>query len=372
MDDLLKLARQFDLNLFHQSDGAEDELLHQDVLTPGDAEVRTDELDFLFDGPTQRLSAGALSQPLAEPAESAEPAEPAESAPPSGPLASVAFEDDWDDDDFLNDSLVMEATQNPMQQNFAAPKFCSTQKPLGSAGGVVGGTRPPAGTPGSDQNSSVRKDREEAQRNRFSPVPVRSQWTQQEPRLSHQTSPAQTSSSSSRTFQKPPPLYQEPADLLDDDELLAAVWSQPVRSEPVQSEPVRSEPVRSEPVRSQPVWDDLADDHLLCEVCEDLENQIVVAEQTAAPGGNHRTPPASAGSSLGGSSVAGVVSATAGAGPSAAGGPWLPWSVQRGPFTFKKPSGPVSTVTSPGETAPDDISTGYGSLPATSRRVRSI
>lgn len=366
MDDLLKLARQFDLNLFHQSDGAEDELLHQDVLTPGDAEVRTDELDFLFDGPTQRLSAGALSQPLAE------PAEPAESAPPSEPLASVAFEDDWDDDDFLNDSLVMEATQNPMQQNFAAPKFCSTQKPLGSAGVVVGGTRPPAGTPGSDQNSSVRKDREEAQRNRFSPVPVRSQWTQQEPRLSHQTSPAQTSSSSSRTFQKPPPLYQEPADLLDDDELLAAVWSQPVRSEPVQSEPVRSEPVQSEPVRSQPVWDDLADDHLLCEVCEDLENQIVVAEQTAAPGGNRRTPPASAGSSLGGSSVAGVVSATAGAGPSAAGGPWLPWSVQRGPFTFKKPSGPVSTVTSPGETAPDDISTGHGSLPATSRRVRSI
>lgn len=336
MDDLLKLARQFDLNLFHQSDGAEDELLPQDVLTAGDAEVQTDDLDFLFDGPTQRLSAGALSQP---------PAEPVESAPPPGSLAGVAFEDDWDDDDFLNDSLVLEMTQNPLQQNFADPKFCSTQKPLGSAGGAVGGTCPPAGTPRSDQNSSVRREQEEPQRNRFSPVPVRSRWTQQEPRLSHQTSPVRTSPSSSRTFQKPQPHYQEPADLLDDDELLAAFCSQPVQSEQVQSEPVQS----------QPVWDDPADDYLLCEVCEDLENQIVVAEQTVAPSRNHWTLPASAGSSLANRSVVGVASATAAAGPSAAGGPWLPLSVQRGPFTFKKPSGPVSMVSSQGKTAPDDV-----------------
>lgn len=62
MDDLLKLARQFDLNLFHQSGSGEDENEPPDLFGPGDANVHTDELDFLFDGPTQHLSAGALSQ----------------------------------------------------------------------------------------------------------------------------------------------------------------------------------------------------------------------------------------------------------------------------------------------------------------------
>lgn len=334
VDDLLKLARQFDLNLFHQNGSAEDEDEDenenepQHVLGAGHAKDQTDELDFLFDGPTQHVSAGALSQPLTE------PAEPAEPAPPSGPVTSIAFEDDWDDDDFLNDSLVIEMTQNPLQQNFTAPKFCSTQKPLGSAGGHVSGSRPLAGTLRSDPNSSVRKDREESHRNRFSPVPIGSRWTQQKPCLSHQTSPVRTSSSS-RTFRKPPPLYQKPDDLLEDDELLAAVWSQPARSEPVQSEPDRS----------QPFWDDPADDDLLCEVCEDLENQIVAAEQMPAPSENRSTPPASASSTLANRTMVG-------AGPSAAGGPWLPRSIQRGPFTFKKPSGPVSMATSRGETAP--------------------
>lgn len=324
VDDLLKLARQFDLNLFHQNGLAEDEdksenqKEHQHVLGAGHAKDQTDELDFLFDGPTQHVSASALSQPLTE---------PAEPAPPSGPVTSTAFEDDWDDNDFLNDSLVIEMTQNPQQQNFTAPKFCSTQKPLGSAGGDVSGSRPPAGTLRPDPNSSVSKDPEESHRNRFCPVPIGSQWTQQKPCLSHQTSPIRTSSSS-RTFQKPD-------DLLEDDELLAAVWSQPARSEPVQSEPDQS----------QPFWDDPTDDYLLCEVCEYLENQIVAAEQMPAPSENRNAPPASASSTLANRTMVG-------AGPSAAGGPWLSRSIQRGPFTFKKPSSPVSMATSQGETAP--------------------
>lgn len=337
VDDLLKLARQFDLNLFHQSGSDEDE--PQEVFGPGDAEVQSDELDFLFDGPTQHVSTTALSQPLTEPAEPA--------APPSGPAISVAFEDDWGDDDFLNDSLVIEMTQNPLQQNFTAPKFCSTQKPLGSAVGPMNGSRSPAGTLRSDPTSSIRKDREESQQNWFSPVPIGSQWNQQTPCLSQQTSPVQTSSSS-RTLQKPQALNRKPDKLLEDDELLAAVWSQAACSKPVQSEPSQS----------QSLWDDPADDDLLCEVCEDLENQIVAAEQIAAPSENHSTPPASASSTLANGTMVGVASTKIGAGPSAAGGPWLPRSIQRGPFTFKKPSVPVSMVTSQGENAPDDISRG--------------
>lgn len=260
-------------------------------------------------------------------------------------MTSIAFVDDWDDDDFLNDSLVVEMTQNPLQQNFTAPKFCSTQKPLGSAVEQMSGSRPLAETPWSDLNGSVRKNREESQRNWFSPVPIGSRWNQQKPHLAHQTSPVKTSSSP-RTFQKPPSLNQKPDDHLEDDELLAAVWSQPDRSEPVQSEPDQS----------QTFWDDPADDYLLCEVCEDLENQIVAAEQMVAPSENRSTPPASASSTLANRTMVGVASTKAAAGPSAARGQGLPRSIQRGPFTFKKPSGPVAMATSQGETAPDDIS----------------
>lgn len=304
------------MNLLNQSGSTEDENEPQDLFDPADSKVQTDELDFLFDGPTQQLSAGALSQPLTE---------PAEPAPPSGPVMSIAFEDDWDDDDFLNDSLVIEMTQNPLQQSFTAPKFCSTQNPLGLAGEHTGGTLLPAGTRKSDLSSSVRKDQEESQQNQFSPVRIGSLWTQQGPK----------------------------------EELLTAVWSQPAPSDHFQSEPDQS----------QSFWDDPADDYLLCEVCEDLENRIVAAEQIAAPSKNRRPPPASIGSTLDTRTMVKVASKTAGMGSSSAGGPCFPQSIQRGPFTFKKPSGPVSIVTSQGETAPDGISTRRGALPATSRTI---
>lgn len=321
VDDLLKLARQFDLNLIHQSEGSKNEQFSQDIFAPEDADGQTDELDFLFDGPTQRLSVGTLTQPLTE---------PAEPEPSSGPVASIAFEDDWDEDDFLNDSLVMEMTQNPLQQNLTHPRFCSTQKPLGLAEGVRGGIYPPTRTSGSDSNGSVKEDWEKAQRNWFSPVPVGSRRIQREPRLSHQTSPLRASSSS-KTFQKSPSFNQKSVDLLDDDELLAAVLSQPVSSEPV---------------GSQLGWDDLVDDHLLCEVCEDLENQIVAAEQRVVLGKTRRTPSVSTGSSLASRPVESLASVTTGLGSLAAGGASLTSSVQRGPFTFKKPSNPISMATS--------------------------
>lgn len=429
MDDLLKLAKQFDFNMFRQHDDDEHEpepehehspeLLSQDVFGSEDVEADAapgtealpdphmdDDLDFLFDGPTQHVS-GRLSQVTtqAKPTSSTQ-ASSAVSTNTRGPLADVAFEDDWDDD-FLNDSLVMEMTQNP--QNFAAPKFCSTQKAFSPV--PVSGRVPlqlaaekhevrqrttfklesnPNYSVAKDQKDSWkdRWDTKEAQQSRFPSGPsvsvkVGSQWSQQtsktskmEPQKppSHQSTSlkpktcasAASSTSSSKTARSFSSRHEEPADLLDDDDLLA-VFS------------------------SDPVWDDLVDDDLLCEVCEDLENQIRNAEtvsikqtgenQRAAPQPANRSPPASAGSSLAGRFVSGVTMRTTSAAGSVGGScvqqnstvkSAPPGNAHKGQFTFKKPNNPVSMVTSKGKTSfllqtIDDVTARccYRSLPAT-------
>lgn len=112
-----------------------------------------DDFDALFDGPTQRIS-GRLSQLSSGPSQEGRPpsvAAPSDDAlfgngivsgpgnPPSvssasakkpeggsrTPASSRFVDDDWDDDDLLNDSIVLEMTQNP--DLFATPKHCSTQ-----------------------------------------------------------------------------------------------------------------------------------------------------------------------------------------------------------------------------------------------------
>lgn len=415
MDDLLKLAKQFDFNMFRQHEDHEHEhvhspeLLSQDVFGSEDIEADAaaagteapadDDLDFLFDGPTQHVS-GRLSQvsTQAKPTSSTQ-ASSAVGTNARGPLADVAFEDDWGDD-FLDDSLVMEMTQNP--QNFAAPKFCSTQKPFSPV--------PVSGRVGlqsaaekhevrqrttfkleSNPNYSVAKDQKdswkdswdtkEAQQSRFPSGPsvsvkVGSQWSLQtaktaktEPQEppSHQSASlkpktcasAASNASSSETAKSFSSRHEEPANLLDDDDLLAAF-------------------------SSDPVWDDPVDDDLLCEVCEDLENQMRNAEtvsvkqtgenQRAAPQPANRSPPASAGSSLAGRVVSGVTARTTSAAGSVGGlcvqqsstvKSAAPGNAHKGQFTFKKPNKPVSVVSSKGKTSfllltVDDVTAGRG------------
>lgn len=362
MDDLLKLAKQFDINMFRQDEGedegegAEDEGVGEGVEDKPPSEDRHtwDDLDFLFDGPTQCVS-GGLSQ-VSSPANPSSSA--AAAANTKDTLANDAFEDDWDNDDFLHDSLVFEMTQNP--QNFAAPKHCSTQKPASpgrapvsqSAGEkdqvrgrrtfkLESGPSLPVGRLQTDTwtNGSDPKDA----RQTFSCGPPGGQWTRVEPqnpvhrRTSVQSNMAAEQSRSSR---------HEAPDLLDDD--LLAIFS------------------------SDPVWDDPADDDLLCEVCDDLENQIRSSETVSAPqrpAGNPRAALQPANRNLlpcGGSSLAGgFVSNGVRTSPAAAGsfsGPtcvqgssWVQPAPQgngcRGQFTFKKPSNSVSTATSKGKSS---------------------
>lgn len=379
MDDLLKLAKQFDFNMFHQDEEeVEDlhqqslELLSEDILDlengdqndflpslPGDFQPAVkavagtdvqvhldqhmeDDLDFLFDGPTQHVN-GSLSQVSSaqpsqvKPASSVSSKEASEkpSSSSHGPTSGVSttntkgtsandeFEDDWENDDLLNDSLVLEMTQNP--QNFTAPKHCSTQKspselkyqreskcnPVNVAiGGGVGLGRSAVSkveknnerqrtTFKLESNPNLKTDTwtnskvdyslkaadKDTQQNRFSSgkgvlVEAGSQpsWhtsntvksEPQKPQFHQRTnssvkynktaftaSKASTTQTAQSFPQKPAVVSshsEAPAvsDLLDED--LSSFFS------------------------SDPVWDDPADDDLLCEMCEDVENQIQSTE----------------------------------------------------------------------------------------------
>lgn len=206
MDDLLKLAKQFDFNMIQQEEAhlqpnpessAEAMRENQDLFfdennppaspqacseaeraPPGLEDTKTssndplddqghvqemeDDLDLLFDGSTQQVS-GRLSQGFSirsqdmvkfTPQVGVNLASRARAdacgvtqvggaselstvslcvvAPILGTIKQVGvaddFDDDWNNDDLLDDSLVMEMTQNP--ELFSAPQHSSTQKQM--------------------------------------------------------------------------------------------------------------------------------------------------------------------------------------------------------------------------------------------------
>ncbi|KAG5855616.1 hypothetical protein ANANG_G00050980 [Anguilla anguilla] len=192
VEDLMKLAKQFDFNM-HQQDKEQVKEVYKgsvkqdadNLREPGDLEhspppslsevtatsrgpallncgkpqttdrkalhqETVDDFDALFDQPTQHIS-GRLSQassgrsldgrassvPLSSKAAlsgNGNPGNPSAVSsasvkkPEGGPRTPAPnrfVDDDWDDDDLLNDSIVLEMTQNP--ELFATPKHCSTQ-----------------------------------------------------------------------------------------------------------------------------------------------------------------------------------------------------------------------------------------------------
>ncbi|XP_016335964.1 ewing's tumor-associated antigen 1 homolog [Sinocyclocheilus anshuiensis] len=171
VEDLMRLAKQFDFNMRQDeaqeqnSDAPgskhaeEQEPPHDDRFTPahngsalkpndekpvderGLYQEVDDDLDFLFDGPTQQLS-GRLSQASDyRTQEAPERNLSIEKASDSqkGSTFTMAenhcskqvkkaddFDDDWNSDGLLDDSLLLEMTQNP--DLFAAPQYSSTQK----------------------------------------------------------------------------------------------------------------------------------------------------------------------------------------------------------------------------------------------------
>uniref|UniRef100_A0A4W5QC23 ETAA1 activator of ATR kinase a n=1 Tax=Hucho hucho TaxID=62062 RepID=A0A4W5QC23_9TELE len=190
VDDLLKLAKQFDFNMFRQDEERVNDMHKQslelrrtdseDVLDldgnenqpppllsnvtpestqaalktnsmrnsedqiPPDHEME-DDLDFLFDGPTQHISGNLSQNSLPQSMEvKTAPTVSSKVIPGKYPDSIHGYTstvssshpvkrssannnfDDWENNDLLDDSLVFEMTQNP--DLFAPPNHCSTQR----------------------------------------------------------------------------------------------------------------------------------------------------------------------------------------------------------------------------------------------------
>ncbi|XP_015249318.1 PREDICTED: LOW QUALITY PROTEIN: ewing's tumor-associated antigen 1 homolog [Cyprinodon variegatus] len=337
VEDLLRLARQFDLNMFHQDEEEEDEdesSRQDESCFPGNLQPATnmaagsepqpppdrllvDDLDFLFDGPTQRLS-GDLSQAPSQTRSASASVEVNRKPSVSGSGSAtgknkqdsvpIEFEDDWDNDDLLNDSLVLEMTQNPL--SFMVPELCSTQKPAGSARAperaapgqsslgrvtprLVSLDKSSAGRVGPPAGSRVEKEnlrpaaafkpnrtfgspRKSIEANTSSAQQVGSGSKNQNrfrslsgPQLTGPTSsfkqePQRTQNNLRTPAGTAETLGSNQVDFLDDD--LDSLFS------------------------SEPVWDDPADDDLLCEMCDDLENQILIQVQLKTEPSTRQAP----------------------------------------------------------------------------------
>ncbi|KAM3624170.1 uncharacterized protein V6R79_020216 [Siganus canaliculatus] len=472
VDDLLKLAKQFDLNMFHQIEEDEEEeevkeeeplqqsleLLPDDMLDleeepnngsllcPGNAQPAVtkpeaavqqdtnmeDDLDFLFDGPTQYVS-GNLSQASTQGKASGKHAASSHRstfvlpvADAKAPAADCDFEDDWENDDFLNDSLVLEMTQHP--QKFTTPKHSSTQKAsseIKHAPVCVGGISQSAASKVEKDNARQRRTFRLESNPGFSVKRVqRDTWTHSEQvsssgpagrdtqlcGFSSSKGSVQAGSQHSSNLVRPDsqkPQFQQNTSfglhlhLSPKLSTTASVATQSSATRKPAPAPVSDllEEDLDAFFSSDMVWDDPADDDLLCELCEDIENQIQTVEtrpagptsnQTAVlqpvnmnPPANQRpfppkptpaAPPCASGRLAASSSGAGMFSSciteaqtntvtnafrytqaqkASGATSSAAyvQGVGRVQAMQqenrrRDHFTFKKPNNPVSTVTS--------------------------
>lgn len=145
----MKLAKQFDINMTRMTTEELNKPQRDETrrVKPASLPVTSEriagcfsqarqeeeELQALFDGPTQHLS-GRLSPPSAHctPESITAPGAPAGPGPSSAPIkkapentpkaTDVDFDDDWENDDLLNDSFVLEMTQNPVPLNIAQKK----------------------------------------------------------------------------------------------------------------------------------------------------------------------------------------------------------------------------------------------------------
>ncbi|XP_061535048.1 ewing's tumor-associated antigen 1 [Phycodurus eques] len=314
VDDLLKLAKQFDLNLFHHDD-EEVEQNPPSVCLQSEERVQRlesspthtdDDLYFLLHESTQQVITALSPFTAAEKS----PMMPCKAPPPAA--RGVDFLDGWEEDDLLDDSLLAEMTENP--ENFCGPKHSSTQKTFCQA------VMPPHPTSFGVGQSGGRKTWEKFV------------TTCSDVRLPGSSSNIQTSliskaagkdlanahglfSSISIATEKcsmpGPTLKQVPTipDFLDDD--LDAIFA------------------------SEPLWDDPDDDKMLRELCEDMESQIGQKATNHTAGRYGAIGKCSSGSSGGKRTVAVTTPA--------------PFSLpQRGTahrFTFKRTSKFVSMVT---------------------------
>ncbi|KAM7009738.1 ewing's tumor-associated antigen 1 [Tautogolabrus adspersus] len=348
VDDLLKLAKQFDFNMFRRDEEEVDdphqqslELLSEDMLDfengdqndfspslPGNRQPAEntaaagrdiqahldlqmeDDLDLLFDGPTQHVSGNLsqVSQVNHPPSTCVASGKASASSRTSGVSttntrpapANDEFEDDWENDDLLNDSLVLEMTQNP--QSFSAPKHCSTQKPPREIKRQSPGNVPATGSFRWSDNLRQRSTFKLESNPHFSVTTSQADtWTNSKVDNGSKRSEKDSQKNkchvlagagSQQSVHKSNTLKSDPQKQQSSQRTNTAASTPPART--AQSFPLTAAagPSHSEAAAvsdlldddlnsffsSDPVWDDPADDDLLCEMCENVENQIQSAQ----------------------------------------------------------------------------------------------
>ncbi|RVE76794.1 hypothetical protein OJAV_G00012210 [Oryzias javanicus] len=279
-DILLKLAQQFDQNLFYQGEGL---LLDQNpdfsdheqagnAGTDRDQQLEND-LDFLFDGPTQSGSVSPVPVLPTEPAE-LHPAAPTTAAVSTATSRTSSardpFEDDWDNDDLPNDTLVLEMTQNPLK--FLTPQLCSTQNPLNQRNAA--GPGPRAGK--ENTRTTFRLDRTAGSSERRN----QKSWSS-EPSGSVARQLRSPDTRSVFTWQKRRPIPTIPE--LQGPGPIVQKNPDPLSSQSNPPDVDFLDEDLDSLFSSEPVWDDPADDDLLCGVCDELENQIQNRQRVLQP-----------------------------------------------------------------------------------------
>ncbi|XP_043968994.1 uncharacterized protein LOC122828953 [Gambusia affinis] len=170
----------------------------------------------------------------------------------SGPRS---VQNQLENDDLLNDSLVLERTQNP--DRFLVPKLCSTQNPAGSGQGWVA---PSVGTRTEKENLDPTWNPDWSSGS--------GKWVQTRPEQNRFSSVSRA---------------PEPGQMWNLEPESQWFWSDPMNRPGSEGPEVLGH--LDSVFGSEPVWDGPADE-LLCEMCEELENRIRV--QTDQTGSDQR------------------------------------------------------------------------------------
>uniref|UniRef100_A0A8C9Y1H0 Ewing's tumor-associated antigen 1 n=1 Tax=Sander lucioperca TaxID=283035 RepID=A0A8C9Y1H0_SANLU len=326
VDDLMKLARQFDENM--QQDRETSEQLNtvnnnlnecvntpktkltsnvKDLKCPSSSDQVEAELHALFDCSTQRVS-GRLSQgsstsvrsqeikhqPLTS--TSAEPRQPELKSPDkSGPAAHPVgekgpcvlsvnncddFDDDWENDDLINDSFVLAMTQNPDQQHDTNPKTTLQSDTRTNTTRFTSVCRPTANTNSAHQPSNLHSKPSCSVLQELCPKPKTTNRStfklEPNPHFQPKT-PAKEVSESSFT------VIQLKSNTSDQKSATTKTLSIPIPGNITKYQKGTHEAADSVKDISDSLWDDGDDDALLYQVCDSVERISNSQPQQASP-----------------------------------------------------------------------------------------
>ncbi|XP_033468553.1 uncharacterized protein etaa1b [Epinephelus lanceolatus] len=329
VDDLMKLARQFDENM--QQDRETSEQLNtvnssltecvntsktkltetsflntvKDLKCPSSSDQVEAELHALFDCSTQavsgRLSQGStasahsqevkhqhLTSTLAEPRQSglksadksAPAAHPAEEKGSCGSSANNCddFDDDWENDDLLNDSLVLAMTQNPDQQHGADTKTTLQSNLKTNTTQITSVFRPTANTNSAHQPSNSKPSCSALQELCPKPKTTNRSTFKLEPNPHfHPKTAAKDVSKSSFT------VLQSKSKMSDQKSATTKTLSIPIPNKITNDHKGSHTAADSGKDISDSLWDDGDDDALLYQVCDSVERISNSQPQRASP-----------------------------------------------------------------------------------------